>query len=69
MTALRRRLLRLEAANGRCVFAHLSDHELDARLRAGLDAWLREEPGPCPAGLRDELAPFLGRTDAAGPRP
>ena len=55
MTAtLHRRLLRLEAVEGRRAFAHLSDHELDARFRAELDAWLREEPAGVlvlPAGV------------------
>ena len=56
---LRRRLLRLETVNGRRVFRHLSDAELDNRLRAELGAWLRGDPGACPADLRDELAPLL----------
>ncbi len=64
MTALRRRLLWLEAANGRCVFAHLSDHELDARLCAELLAWLRTEPASCPSDLRAEALALLQAADA-----
>ena len=59
MTLLHRRLLRLERANGRHVFAHLSDTELDARLRTELAAWLRGEPDACPADVRAEVAAFL----------
>ncbi len=64
MTALERRLLRLEAVQGGRSLRHLFDAELDTRLRTELAAWLREEPGACPATLQDELAPFLTGADA-----
>lgn len=64
MNALRRRLLRLETANGRPVFKHLTDDELDARIRAELAEWLRTEPDACPADVRGELVGFLHGTDA-----
>ena len=61
---LHRRLLRLETVGGRHVFAHLSDNELDTRLRAELAEWLRTEPDACPPAVRAEVAAFLGVTDA-----
>ena len=64
MTALHRRLLRLETANGRHAFAHLADGELDARLRAELAAWLRRDPGADPVDARVEVAAFLAVADA-----
>ena len=64
MNLLRRRLLRLETVNGRHVFAHLSDNELDTRLRAELAEWLRDDPDACPPAVRAEVAAFLGKTDA-----
>jgi hypothetical protein len=60
VSALRRRLLRLEAVGGRRVFAHLSDAELDVRLRAELRLWLAEDPSARPADLRRDVATFLG---------
>ncbi len=67
MTALHRRLLRLETANGRHAFAHLGDGELDRRLRAELGEWLRTDPAPLPADLRSELAAFVGAPPDAAP--
>ncbi len=68
MSALHRRLLRLEAADGRRVFTHLSASELDARLRAELAAWLRDDPQACPADVRAEVLAFVGAEDAEGMR-
>ena len=59
MSALRRRLLRLEAVGGRRVFVQLSDAELDGRLRAELRLWLAEDTSACPADLRRDVATFL----------
>ena len=56
MSALHRRLLRLESRGGRHGFAHLTDTELDRRLRAELGKWFRTDPAPLPADLRAELA-------------
>ena len=67
MTALHRRLLRLETANGRHVFAHLADGELDRRLRAELAEWLRTGPAPLPAHLRSELAALVGAPPGVAP--
>ena len=64
MSALHRRLLRLETVNDRHTFAHLSDDELGTRLRAELAEWLRTEPDACPPAVRAEVAAFLGVTDA-----
>jgi hypothetical protein len=64
MNTLRRRLLRLEAVNGRHVFTDLSDTELDAQLRAELADWLASDPDACPADVRAEVAAFV----AAGER-
>ena len=63
MTGLERRLLRLEAVQGGRPLRHLSDAELDARLRAELATWLAEAPGAYPADLRAEVAAFLGAPD------
>ncbi len=65
VNALHRRLLRLESVNGRHVFTHLSDTELDTRLRAELAEWLRAEPDACPPEVRAEVAAFV----AEGARP
>ena len=59
MNPLRRRLLRLETVNGRHTFAHLTDGEVDARLRAELAAWIRDDPDACPEPVRAEVAAFL----------
>ena len=59
MSALHRRLLRLESRGGRHGFAHLTDGELDRRLRAELADWLRTDPAPLPAGLRAEIEAFV----------
>ncbi len=67
MTALHRRLLRLETDNGRHAFAHLADGELDQRLRAELGEWLRTDPAPLPADLRAELAALVGAPPGAAP--
>ena len=67
MTALHRRLLRLETANGRHAFTYLTDDELDRRLRAELGEWLRTDPAPLPAGLRPELAALVGAPPDAAP--
>ena len=62
-----RRLLRLETVNGRAVFTHLSDSELDDRLRAELAAWLRDDPDACPPTVRAEvLTAIADRSVAAG---
>ena len=63
MTGLERRLLRLEAVQGGRCLRHLSDADLDARLRAELATWMTEEPGACPADVRAEVAAFLGAPD------
>ena len=63
MSALHRRLLRLETVNGRHAFTHLSDNELDTRLRAELTEWLRDEPNVCPEPVRAEVAAFLRAAD------
>ena len=55
MNLLRRRLLRLEAVNGRHTFAHLTDCEHSSRLRAELAQWLRDDPDACPEDVRAEL--------------
>ena len=53
MRTLARRLLRLEAVNGRRLCRHLSDEELDAAMAAGFTEWLEADPDACP---RDVLA-------------
>ncbi len=68
MKPLHRRLLRLEAVNGRHLFAHLSDDELDRQLRAELAAWLRDDPQACPADVRAEVLAFVAAEDAEGMR-
>jgi hypothetical protein len=66
MNPLHRRLLRLEAANGRHAFAHLRDDELDQRLRVELADWLRGDPsaGAFPEPVRAEVVAFIAGTDA-----
>ena len=68
MSTLHRRLLRLETADRRHVFAHLSDSKLDALLRAELAAWLRDDPQACPADARAEVLAFVAAEDAEGMR-
>ena len=65
MTALHRRLLRLESRGGRHAFRTLGDGELDWRLRAELAEWLRTEPAACPAEVRAEVLAFVAAADAA----
>lgn len=66
MSALHHRLLRLESCFGRHGLAHLTDAELDRRLRAELGEWLRTDPARLPADLRAELAdPLAAPRDAA----
>ena len=69
MTALHRRLLRLETADGRHRFRPLGDDELDRRLRAELAEWLRTEPAACPEPVRAEVLAFVGAQDAKGEPP
>ena len=64
MSALHRRLLRLETVNGQHAFTHLPNNELDTRLRAELTEWLRDEPDVCPEPVRAEVAAFLHAADA-----
>jgi hypothetical protein len=59
MSALHRRLLRLESRGGRHAFAHLTDAELDRRLREELAAWLATDPAPLPVELRAGIATFI----------
>ncbi len=68
MSALRRRLLHLEGSRGRRGLSDLPDGELDARLRAGLAAWLRDDPQACPADVRAEVLAFVAAEDAEGMR-
>ena len=67
MTALHRRLLRLESRGGRHAFRSLSDDDLDCRIRAELGDWLRTDPAPLPADLRAELAALVGAPPDAAP--
>lgn len=69
MTAMHRRLLRLETGAGRHGLAHLSDSELDRQLRAELAEWLRSDPVSLPPDLRAEIAAFLAAPNAYGGPP
>ncbi len=69
MTALHRRLLRLESQGGRHAFRSLSDDELDRRLRAELGDWLRAEPEACSPAVRAEIAAALAASGAASATP
>ncbi|MBD0274244.1 MAG: hypothetical protein ICV73_20220 [Acetobacteraceae bacterium] len=66
MNTLNRRLLRLEAANGRRLFRHLGDADLDAMLVAELRAWLGTQPADCPGDLRAEVLAFVAAHDEEG---
>lgn len=63
---LHRRLLRLETFDDRHSFTHLSESELDLRMRAELAAWLRADPDACPADVRGEVSAFLAEPSGAG---
>jgi hypothetical protein len=62
---LDRRLLRLEAVNGRRLYRNLSDEELDAAMAVGFADWLVAKPDACPAELRAEVLTFIAAHDAA----
>ena len=64
MNALHRRLARLEAVGGQRTFAHLSDEQLDHRLREEMRMWLRSDPQACPADVRRNVADFLAAGSA-----
>lgn len=66
MTRLRSRVLRLEAVNGRRVFRHLPEAELDAALAAALADWLVFDPGACPAEVHGEVLAFVEAHGAEG---
>ena len=60
MKTLDRRLLRLEAVNGRRLYRNLSDAELDAAIAAGFAEWLATKPDDCPAELLPDVLAIIG---------
>ena len=66
MNSLHRRLVRLEAMNGRRAYRHLSDEQLDAALAAALADWLLADPDACPRDLKAEVLAFIGAQDEEG---
>lgn len=67
MSALHRRLLRLESRGGPHGFAHLTDAELNQRLRAELGEWLHTGSASLPIDLRAELAALVAAPRDATP--
>ena len=65
MKTLDRRLLRLEAVNGRRLYRNLSDAELDAAIAAGFAEWLAAEPDACPADLLPDALAIIAAHEAA----
>ncbi len=66
MRTLARRLLRLEAVNGRRLCRYLSDEELDAAMAAGFTEWLEADPDACPRDVLAEVLAFIGAQDEEG---
>ena len=66
MTTLHRRLLRLETTAGAHRFVHLTDGELERRLRTALAGWLCHGPADCPEVVRAEVMALLAEPGSTG---